>query len=66
MNSLDQLRQHTTVVADTGDFDQLAQFRPQDATTNPSLVLKAVQQPRYRALLEPSPSTCWWPSAWRS
>jgi transaldolase len=52
MNSLDQLRQHTTVVADTGDFDQLAQFRPQDATTNPSLVLKAVQQPRYRALLE--------------
>jgi transaldolase len=52
MNSLDQLRQHTTVVADTGDFDQLAQFTPQDATTNPSLVLKAVQQPRYRALLE--------------
>ncbi|WP_457424401.1 transaldolase [Roseateles sp. P5_E7] len=52
MNSLDLLRQHTTVVADTGDFDQLAQFKPQDATTNPSLVLKAVQQPRYRALLE--------------
>ena len=51
MNSLDQLRQHTTVVADTGDFDQLSAFRPQDATTNPSLVLKAVQQPRYRALL---------------
>jgi transaldolase len=52
MNSLDQLRQHTIVVADTGDFDQLAQFRPQDATTNPSLVLKAVQQARYRTLLE--------------
>ncbi|MFG6416486.1 transaldolase [Roseateles sp. DC23W] len=52
MNSLDQLRQHTTVVADTGDFDQLSQFRPQDATTNPSLVLKAVQQPRYYTLLE--------------
>lgn len=52
MNSLDQLRQHTTVVADTGDFDQLGAFRPQDATTNPSLVLKAVQQPRYRRLLE--------------
>jgi len=52
MNSLDQLRQHTTVVADTGDFDQLGDFRPQDATTNPSLVLKAVQQPRYRRLLE--------------
>lgn len=52
MNSLDQLRQHSTVVADTGDFDQIAQFKPQDATTNPSLVLKAVQQPRYRPLLE--------------
>ncbi|KQW46224.1 MULTISPECIES: transaldolase [unclassified Roseateles] len=52
MNSLDQLRQHSTVVADTGDFDQLARFSPQDATTNPSLVLKAVQQPRYRPLLE--------------
>lgn len=52
MNSLDQLRQYTTVVADTGDFDQLSAFRPQDATTNPSLVLKAVQQPRYRTLLE--------------
>jgi transaldolase len=52
MNSLDQLRQHTTVVADTGDFDQIARFDPQDATTNPSLVFKAVQQPRYRTLLE--------------
>ncbi|MGQ3053592.1 MAG: transaldolase [Roseateles sp.] len=52
MNSLEQLRRHTTVVADTGDFDQLARFNPQDATTNPSLVLKAVQQPRYRPLLE--------------
>lgn len=52
MNSLDQLRQHTTVVADTGDFDQLGAFRPQDATTNPSLVLKAVQSPRYLPLLQ--------------
>ena len=52
MNSLDQLRQHTPVVADTGDFDQFGAFRPQDATTNPSLVLKAVQSPRYRPLLE--------------
>jgi len=52
MNSLDLLRQHTTVVADTGDFDQLRALQPQDATTNPSLVLKAVQQPRYRMLLE--------------
>jgi transaldolase len=52
MNSLDQLRQYTTVVADTGDFDQLGAFQPQDATTNPSLVLRAVQSPRYRSLLE--------------
>jgi len=52
MNSLDQLRQHTTVVADTGDFEQLARFHPQDATTNPSLVLKAVQSPRYLPLLQ--------------
>ncbi|BDT66604.1 transaldolase [Comamonadaceae bacterium OS-1] len=52
MNQLDQLRQCTTVVADTGDFLQLAQFAPQDATTNPSLVLKAVQLPAYRPLLE--------------
>ena len=52
MNQLDALRQFTTVVADTGDFQQLAQFKPQDATTNPSLILKAVQQPQYRPLLE--------------
>ncbi len=52
MNQLDALRQHTTVVADTGDFHQLAAFRPQDATTNPSLILKAVQKPEYRPLLE--------------
>jgi transaldolase len=51
MNSLEQLKQHTTVVADTGNFHQLAQFTPQDATTNPSLILKAVQQPDYAPLL---------------
>ncbi len=51
MNQLDALKQHTTVVADTGDFLQLAQFRPQDATTNPSLILKAVQKPDYAPLL---------------
>lgn len=51
MNQLNALRQYTTVVADTGNFQQLAQFRPQDATTNPSLILKAVQQPQYRPLL---------------
>ena len=52
MNQLDALKQFTTVVADTGDFKQLAQFRPQDATTNPSLILKAVQKPEYAPLLQ--------------
>ena len=51
MNQLEALKQHTTVVADTGDFLQLAQFRPQDATTNPSLILKAVQKPEYAPLM---------------
>lgn len=51
MNQLDALKQFTTVVADTGDFKQLAQFQPQDATTNPSLILKAVQKPDYAPLL---------------
>ena len=50
MNQLDALKQYTTVVADTGDFKQLSQFRPQDATTNPSLILKAVQKPDYQPL----------------
>ena len=51
MNQLDALKQFTTVVADTGDFKQLAQFKPQDATTNPSLILKAVQKADYQPLL---------------
>ena len=51
MNQLDQLKHFTTVVADTGNFLQLAQFAPRDATTNPSLILKAVQQPDYAPLL---------------
>ena len=52
MNQLQALKQFTTVVADTGDFLQLAQFRPQDATTNPSLILKAVQKADYAPLLD--------------
>ncbi len=51
MNQLNALKQVTTVVADTGNFQQLAQYQPQDATTNPSLILKAVQQPQYAPLL---------------
>ncbi|AIO76265.1 transaldolase [Burkholderia multivorans] len=50
--ALDQLKQYTTVVADTGDFQQLAQYQPQDATTNPSLILKAVQKDAYKPILE--------------
>jgi transaldolase len=52
MNLLDQLRKMTVVVADTGDFETIAQYRPRDATTNPSLLLKAAQMPEYRALLD--------------
>jgi transaldolase len=52
MNQLDQLKRYTTVVADTGDFRQLAQYAPRDATTNPSLILKAVQKPEYAPLLQ--------------
>jgi transaldolase len=52
MNTLDQLKQYTTVVADTGNFKQLAAFTPRDATTNPSLILKAVQQPDYAPLFK--------------
>ena len=52
MNQLEALKRFTTVVADTGDFLQLAQYQPQDATTNPSLILKAVQKPDYAPLLQ--------------
>jgi transaldolase len=52
MNQLDQLKAYTTVVADTGNFHQMAQYAPRDATTNPSLILKAVQQPEYAPLLK--------------
>lgn len=51
MNQLEALKQFTTVVADTGDFKQLDAYLPQDATTNPSLILKAVQKTDYRTLL---------------
>ncbi len=57
MNQLDQLRQFTTVVADTGNFHQMAAFAPRDATTNPSLILKAVQQPDYAPLLAQTASS---------
>jgi len=52
MNALDQLKQFTIVVADTGDFQQLKAYAPRDATTNPTLILKAVGMPAYRHLLD--------------
>lgn len=50
-NALDSLKKMTTVVADTGDFETLAAYTPQDATTNPSLILKALQKPEYGGVL---------------
>src|SRR5215813_2050462 len=51
MNLLDSLKRCTTVVADTGDIDAIAAHRPQDATTNPSLLLHAAELPRYQDLV---------------
>jgi transaldolase len=52
MTLLDSLKKYTTVVADTGDIEAIAKYKPQDATTNPSLLLQAAQQPRYAHLVE--------------
>ena len=52
LNQLAQLKKVTTVVADTGDIEAIKQFQPVDATTNPSLLLKAAQMPQYQALLK--------------
>lgn len=54
MTLLESLRKFTTVVADTGDLESMRVFKPQDATTNPSLLLKAAQQPQYRAIVDAS------------
>lgn len=52
MNQLDGLKQHSTVVADTGDFESIAKYRPRDATTNPSLLLKAASMPAYAEVVD--------------
>ena len=49
MTLLESLKKMTVIVADTGDLEAIAKHKPQDATTNPSLLLKAAQQPQYRA-----------------
>src|SRR6266545_2632801 len=51
---LDSLRQYSLVVADTGDIEQVARWKPQDATTNPSLLLTAAEDPRYQHLVQSS------------
>ncbi|HEY3856685.1 MAG TPA: transaldolase [Verrucomicrobiae bacterium] len=52
MNQLDQLKKFTRVVADTGDFGVMKVYAPEDATTNPTLILKAAQKPEYQSLVE--------------
>src|ERR1700749_3388368 len=52
MTLLESLKQYTTVVADTGDIEAIAQHRPQDATTNPSLLYNAAKMPAYQHLVE--------------
>jgi transaldolase len=52
MNLLESLKRHTIVVADTGDIDAINQYKPQDATTNPSLIYQAAQKPEYAELLD--------------
>jgi transaldolase len=51
-SQLESLKRHSVIVADTGDIEAIARFRPQDATTNPSLILKAAQDARYRAIID--------------
>ena len=48
MSFLSSLKDFTTVVADTGDFEAMKQYQPQDATTNPSLILQAANKPEYK------------------
>lgn len=52
MNQLEQLKQHTIIVADSGDIDSIIAYQPEDATTNPSLIYKAAQLPQYQSLIK--------------
>jgi len=56
-NQLTSLKEHTTIVADTGDFESIQQYQPQDATTNPSLILKAAQQDAYQHIVDQAVSS---------
>ena len=63
-SKLEQLKQFTTVVADTGDLDAITRLKPVDATTNPSLQLKAAAMPGYAELLQNAISHARAMSAW--
>ena len=52
MNQLEQLKQRTTIVADSGDIDSIMAYQPEDATTNPSLIYKAAQLPQYQKVVK--------------
>src|ERR1700729_1683042 len=52
LSQLDQLKKFTRVVADTGDFESMREFKPQDATTNPSLIYAATQKKEYEPILD--------------
>ncbi|KAK7086174.1 hypothetical protein SK128_017923 [Halocaridina rubra] len=52
VSSLDQLKEMTVVVADTGDFEAMKKYKPTDATTNPSLILQAAAMPQYQPLID--------------
>lgn len=52
MNKFDQLKEHTIIVADTGEIDEIKKYHPTDATTNPSLILKASEIEEYKPLIE--------------
>ncbi len=58
VNKREQLAQWTSLVADTGDLEMIAQLRPEDATTNPSLLLAAARDERYRDLLQQAADLC--------
>lgn len=57
MNQLEQLKQHTIIVADSGDIDSIIAYQPEDATTNPSLIYKAAQLSQYQALIKEAVTT---------
>lgn len=57
MNQLEQLKQRTVIVADSGDIDSITRYQPEDATTNPSLIYKAAQLPQYQKLVEDAVAT---------